>query len=505
MNAGIPWSRWAWWLILAAFLLRFLVVLSAPVDLAGDEAYYWEWGRHLDWGYFSKPPMIGWLMGLAGWLFGDSEWGIRLMPVLFSSASLSLLFLLTRTGFGERAAFWLVPAVLLSPANAAANLIFTIDAPLVFSWTLALYAAWGYVTDEACRGRWAGLLGTALAFGYLSKQMMLVFPLLWLVWLLTDRTARGLLARPLTWAVLLLPLLALLPPLLWNAAHDWITFQHTGGHFAAKSFTLGRSLSWLAEFVGSQLGILSPVTWMLLVLSLIAVGAGWSRADRFQRFLWIFSAPALGVFLLLSLRQRVLPNWPAVYYVSALPLMLGWVFAFAGQLRRTRLQRVFRTGLWIGGGLTALLYLLLYLSPMLPLERDPFERIRGWEAYGEEVARVQAAHPVDGGREILLVVGHRYYASHLAFYHPDQPRVHLYESPGHIRSQYGLWEDFRQSGAETALVVEARKDGVLPEELVRTWERIEPLTTLEVPVTPHASRSVRLYRAHGLKTREGER
>ncbi|MCW5559716.1 MAG: hypothetical protein KIT22_18015, partial [Verrucomicrobiae bacterium] len=56
-------------MVLAA--VRLLAVWMLPLDLAGDEAYYWEWGRHLDWGYFSKPPGIGWLMALAGWLGGD--------------------------------------------------------------------------------------------------------------------------------------------------------------------------------------------------------------------------------------------------------------------------------------------------------------------------------------------------------------------------------------------------------------------------------------------------
>lgn len=30
-------------------------------DLFVDEAQYWLWGRELAWGYFSKPPLIGWI------------------------------------------------------------------------------------------------------------------------------------------------------------------------------------------------------------------------------------------------------------------------------------------------------------------------------------------------------------------------------------------------------------------------------------------------------------
>ena len=59
------------WLWLGGIVLVRLIMLLAVVngaDLAGDEAYYWDWGRQPDWGYYSKPPMIGWMMGVIGWL-----------------------------------------------------------------------------------------------------------------------------------------------------------------------------------------------------------------------------------------------------------------------------------------------------------------------------------------------------------------------------------------------------------------------------------------------------
>src|SRR4051812_32333864 len=76
---------------LALFRLAYLPLFCAVTDLAGDESYYWDWGRHPDWGYFSKPPLIGWLMGAIGWLTGHSEWGIRLAALLFGTASLWFL------------------------------------------------------------------------------------------------------------------------------------------------------------------------------------------------------------------------------------------------------------------------------------------------------------------------------------------------------------------------------------------------------------------------------
>ncbi|HCY54966.1 MAG TPA: glycosyl transferase, partial [Oceanicaulis sp.] len=55
-------------LVLAAGLFG-LVLLAAriaglminPSSLYADETQYWVWSRDLDWGYFSKPPLIAWI------------------------------------------------------------------------------------------------------------------------------------------------------------------------------------------------------------------------------------------------------------------------------------------------------------------------------------------------------------------------------------------------------------------------------------------------------------
>ena len=35
---------------------------NCPLDLAPDEAHYWDWSRHLDWSYYSKGPLVAWLI-----------------------------------------------------------------------------------------------------------------------------------------------------------------------------------------------------------------------------------------------------------------------------------------------------------------------------------------------------------------------------------------------------------------------------------------------------------
>src|SRR2546423_1254830 len=65
--------RVAAYALIAAFGLANLVYLFAfcPYDLAPDEAHYWDWSRKLDWSYYSKGPLVAWLIRAALELFGD--------------------------------------------------------------------------------------------------------------------------------------------------------------------------------------------------------------------------------------------------------------------------------------------------------------------------------------------------------------------------------------------------------------------------------------------------
>src|SRR5262249_54761091 len=60
--------RWRWrallvFLILATTALRIAYLsYDCPLDLAPDEAHYWDWSRHLDWSYYSKGPLVAYLI-----------------------------------------------------------------------------------------------------------------------------------------------------------------------------------------------------------------------------------------------------------------------------------------------------------------------------------------------------------------------------------------------------------------------------------------------------------
>ena len=103
--------------VLLVVRLCYLVPFLAQFDLAADECYYWDWGRRLAWGYYSKPPMIGWLMGAVARLKSNSLMGIRICALLMATCSLWMLHQLafrleSSDALGSSAAEpWVVPVL----------------------------------------------------------------------------------------------------------------------------------------------------------------------------------------------------------------------------------------------------------------------------------------------------------------------------------------------------------------------------------------------------------
>lgn len=432
---------WTFALVLLAFRLLILAVL--PLDLSGDEAYYWEWGRHLDWGYFSKPPGIAWLMALAGKVGGDTTFGVRMFAAFLGTGSMACVFFLALKMYGRGVAMITALAFVANPANAALNLTLTIDAPLMLCWTLGLLALWHFINAAAAdRLRWGALLMLALVGGILSKQMMLAFAPLAIVFLVLSREYRAQLRTPGLWLCLVGSLAALLPPLWWNVQNDWLTVKHTMHHFESGGVGWLKQIGRMLEFIGSQLGIITPVFYVLVIALCIAVPFAWRRLGDRERYLWIFGGPVLLVMFLMGLRQRINPNWPAVFYASTLLLMIAWAAGqFSLDLKADRWRRAFPVGLKIAIVFAVLVYaaaVTLSLGLIRLEGLDPTARLRGWStmARGVDAARreLPAGMPV-------IAQGHRYLASELSFYLHDQPRVYLYNpEPGTIRSQHDLWE-----------------------------------------------------------------
>ena len=85
LHAPTPDWRPVTVLVAALTLARLIALFTSPLELYPDEAQYWLWSRTLDFGYYSKPPVIAWAIWATTALGGDAEPWVRLSAVMFQA------------------------------------------------------------------------------------------------------------------------------------------------------------------------------------------------------------------------------------------------------------------------------------------------------------------------------------------------------------------------------------------------------------------------------------
>jgi len=92
--------------LLAVTVARLIWLRVGGLDLYPDEAQYWLWSLTPDWGYFSKPPLIAWVIRATTLLLGDDEAGIRIASPLFHFGTALVIFHTARRLYNARVASW---------------------------------------------------------------------------------------------------------------------------------------------------------------------------------------------------------------------------------------------------------------------------------------------------------------------------------------------------------------------------------------------------------------
>lgn len=489
-------EKWLDWIdkhllacLASIFLLRSAFLGFNGLGLVGDESYYWDWSRHPDWCYYSKPPMVAWLIGAFTWLLGDSIFALRLPAVLLGTGFLWFFHATAKAFYGSRAAAFALLLILATPDNVLANLIMTIDPPLYCFWMMSLYFLRQALFDHrSAAWLWAGV---AAGLGLLSKQVAVALPLMLLVYILLDRKRYGLLKREF-WIYLAPILLAGIPILLWNQQHDWIMFSHSKSHFANQVVSsFAGSFKNVAELFIYQLLLISPVVFVL-VLVVSCQGVLRYRSLPAERQFLVLMGPVLllGV-LLMSFGQKVQGNWPMPFYFTAIMLLIG-------EWRQGRWHKLLAYGVKAGYVLVAVTYLLPFLLQVFHLQNtvlDPIKRFKYWHVLAESVqSRRQQALP-DLANSFVLALGHRNLASELAFYLPDHPKVFRYEAGGAIGSQYELWPGPQEFLGRNAIVVSDAPQA--PEQIKAAFQRFSFMGQIPNPKTPKAP--YYLYLGEGLQ------
>lgn len=479
--------------ILALSLFRIYYILHGPLDLSPDEAHYWEWSRRLDLSYYSKGPVIAYLIALGTSVFGDNVFGVRILAVVFSVLSSLFLYKLGNEMYNERAGASSAVIFQIIPLFSAFGVIFTIDSPFIFFWILSLYLFRKAIDSRQSavnsqqsnppippfeKGGYRGinselrtpdsellywlLLGISIGLGLLTKYTMAFFYICAFFFLVFSKQHRSLLKTSYPYIALLLSILVFSPVIIWNAQNDWVTLRHTAGQaYLAEGMQF--SFNNFFEFIGSQVGILTPILFVLIVVALLKM-----RKNETGQFLFWFSVPVILFFTFKSLQGKAQANWAMMGYITGL-IAFSEIFINKWAQHKIYLKGIIITGIGLSLLTTAVAH---YPSKFhLPVKLDPSARLRGWEELGREVSAVYDAM-LKEGQENVFIFSERYQvSSELAFYVKGHPITYC-ASLGRRMNQYDLWPSFENLVHYNAVFVTIG-DTELPYEIKNAFNGYE--------------------------------
>lgn len=378
-------------------VLRLAWLAYGGTDLYPDEAQYWLWSLHPAFGYYSKPPVVAWLIALTTHIFGDSEGAIRLSAPLLHFAAALVVFRVAERLYDARSGFWSALLYVTLPGVSASAALISTDAPLLLCWAVALYA---FVRAREPGGeRWWWAVGIAAGFGLLSKYAMAYWLASALVYLLIFRDERRHLGRFSLATGLALLIYA--PNFVWNAQHGFVSYHHTGENAASHGALF--QPAHLLEFVASQFAVFGPIGFAVLLL--IVFTARRALGSRPAVLLATFTLPTLAMMTVVSFITHAEPNWAAPVYVSAAILVCAWL------LRGGR-------GRWIAAAVAIDLLAAVVVFTgydvaraggyTLPARYDMLHRLRGWRRLGIAISGILPQHPgallLSDDREDLAVL-----------------------------------------------------------------------------------------------------
>lgn len=475
--------------VVAVTIVRLLGLGTSRVEFYVDEAQYWFWSLEPAWGYFSKPPMIGWLAAGAQAACGSGEACLRTPSVLAWGLTALFAYGIAATLYGRRIALIGGLAVLLAPGAAFSSRILSTDAPLLTFWSLALLAAVqlrtrevhgriGFAEPAWARWAWAAALGVGVGLGLLTKYAMIYFVAAAVVATIVDAPFRRALISPRGAVAALIAAAMIAPNLIWNLSHGLSTLKHTADNVSGSGLMLSATAPLL--FLMAQALLAGPVIWAGYATAVMGRARAWAIPEH--RLMLIFSLPIMAGLTIMATFTKVNGNWGAAALIGV--FVLG-----AAMLVKAGAMRWVWAGLALGAAFQIGLIVADANADRLSINgRAVYARTLGGQSLYETVRQAAEA----AGPTSVIVVETRAHAALLSYYgRMSNLRVRSWPAPDRLAAQDHFQDVIPlRPGTASVLAVAVCDD---PQRFTG-WGRVIPLGARPVMQGPEAGRPVYLFR-----------
>lgn len=479
--AGLSEGQIAFLVVAAVTLARLLLLGLDQYDLSGDEAQYWVWSLSPELGYYSKPPLVAWIIHASTAIFGSGTFGVRVASPVMHAITALLLYAAGDRLYGPRVGVWSAILYATLPAVFVSSLLISTDPFLLAFWAAALYASVRLI--ERDDERWWLALGLIVGLGTLAKYAMAMFPVgLALFFALSPDERRRIRWRgPLL--ALVLAFLCYVPNLIWNLQHAFVSYKHTADN-ANLAGALTRPFTGI-EFLVSQFGVFGPIPFAILLLALARPKP--LIADPRSRLLACVLLPLATMMIVVAFLSRANANWAAPLYVSATVLVVAWAIERG---------RIWLLGLSVAIHLAAAVVAAGYhdFARIAGIEltgrTDPAKRVLGWRPLGADVAKQLAAHP----GAALLMEDRMDLATMI---YGARPTAWAKWNPsGRIRDHWDLTADLARVSAPSFLLV---TPNAKPDDILQRFAKVTPLGTAGRPLYRDVDRTHHVFLLEGFQ------
>ncbi len=461
---------------------RVATIAAYDHDLFVDEAQYIDWARDLAFGYYSKPPVLAWSIAGMTRVCGEAALCVRGGAVALYAMATVLVFFAGVRLFDAQVGLAGAVFYLLLPGLALTSLFISTDAPLAVATAASTLFAARVVQD----GRWRDwlVLGCCFGLGMMTKYSFALFIGGFVLYLVATPARRRLLVSERFWGAAAVATVLFLPNIVWNAQHGFPTYAHTAEISGLEQPSF--SLTKVAEFIGGQLIVFGPLSFVALL------ALPWLRGSVLQtdsgRMLGALVLVPFVAFTVLAFLSRTLLNWAFVAFAPAIILVVtAWI---RGSYRRSMAWSlaVSLTLIVIGAHLPTWTRLL---GIELKRGQDPYSRTMGWRWLGELVTEVWRTQP-----GTLLLTDDRWIMAELLYYVQPPPRdAAMWNPDGAIDDHYRLTRDAGNLvGANFVYVTTGNASNVAP-----YFESVTLLREDSIRTHPDSLRRYRIFRLNGFK------
>lgn len=290
-------------LALVYFLLEWVPSWVGIYGYFIDEFYYLACADHLAFGYVDHPPLSVAVLRLVRALLGDSLPALRLLPSLAGAATVLLTGLIARRlGAGVFGQALAAAAVMAASTYQVLFSFYSMNSLAVLFWAVSFLLL--VEIERRDDPRWFVALGLVIGLGLENKHTIVLLGGGLAVGLLLTPARRHLYSRWL-WAGAALALLLAVPNLVWQATHDWASFEFYRSQDALKNLPTPPLAVLGQQVLGMNPGTL-PVWAAGLVFLLFT-----ERGRPYRHLGWLY----LALLALMVVGQKSRPDRIASAYI----------------------------------------------------------------------------------------------------------------------------------------------------------------------------------------------